>query len=330
MSAYNCEKTIKESINSILNQSFQDFEFLIADDCSTDNTKALIESFSDNRIKLYPNSVNCHLVKTWNRLIGLARAPYVTFQDADDISYPDRLKILYNKIIEDQECAIVGANYYRPFNKWLQGIQSNFKLEYNDILNDIEQFKQINFYGTRSLFNKSILEAVGGFRNYFERVGWEDYDLFLRIAEQYKVCNVSDVLYEYRYYSTSSSKIKKTNISYKKVFIDEIGFFLHNQRKRTNGKDGLMEGGNEKELQLYFEQLNQLFLKDESLAYRKIAKNQISNKDYSNALKNTINALRLNSSELSNWALLRKLVAGFTRSCLKYVLIRLNVYKREN
>ena len=330
MSAYNCERTIKESINSILNQSFQDFEFLIADDCSTDNTKVLIESFSDTRIKLYPNSVNCHLVKTWNRLVGLAQAQYVTFQDGDDISYPDRLKILYNKIIIDQECAIVGANHYRPFNKWLQGNQSNFKLDYKDILNDINQFKKINYYGTRSLFNKNILLKVGGFRNYFDRVGWEDYDLFLRIAEQYKVCNVSDVLYEYRYHSTSTSKIKKSNISYIKLFIEDIGFFLHDQRMRNNGKDGLMEGGNEKEFKLYLEQLNHKYLKDKSLPFQKIAKNQISNKDFSNALKNTFKAISFNFYEFYNWAIFFKLIVGFTKSFVKYVFIRLNIYKYEN
>ncbi len=329
MSAYNCEKTIEESITSILHQSFQDFEFLIADDCSTDRTKALIETFADDRIILCHNTKNCHYLQTWNRLAALAKAPYITFQDADDISYPERLKTLHDKIVVNDDFAIVGANYYRPYDRWLQGTQSNYRLSYEEIKDDIDRNQIVNFYGTRSLFNKSIFIKVGGFRPFFDRMGWEDYDLFLRIAEQYKVCNVSDVLYEYRYYSTSSSKIKKSNISYKKVFIDEIGFYLHDQRKRGNGTDGLMEGGDQTEFQMYLKGVRQRYLQDESLAFRKMARNQISNKDYKNSFANAMMAINMKPFVVSNWALFSTWFSSYVRSCIKYLLIRLKVYKHE-
>lgn len=327
MSVYNCEGTIIESINSILNQTFQDFEFLIADDCSTDNSRTLIESIKDRRIILSHNNKNCHYLQTWNRLAALAKAPYITFQDADDISYLDRLDVLYNKMLEDESCAIVGANFYRPYKRWLQSTQSNYKLSYEEIMDDIDKHEIVNFYGTRSLFAKSIFNKMGGFRPFFDRMGWEDYDLFLRIAEQYKVCNVSDVLYEYRYYSTSSSKIKKSNISAKKIFIEDIGFFLHRQRMKNNGLDGLMEGGNKIELQIFMEKLHQFYLNDISLPFIRIAKNQISNKDFSNALKSTLLALKIKFLKFDNLKLPLFLIAAFTRAWIKYLLI---IFKLTN
>lgn len=318
MSAYNCEKTILESINSILNQSFQDFEFLIADDCSTDRTKELIDSVKDERIKIFHNDVNCHYLLTWNRLTNLSQAPLITFQDADDISYPNRLKILYEKMIENDEVAIVGANFYRPFPNWKQGYNSNFKEHYEEIVNGISQ-KIINFYGTRALFNKKIFLSVGGFRDFFNRLGWEDFDLFLRIAENHKVCNVKNVLYEYRYYPLSSSKIKITNLSSKKIFIEDIGFFLHEQRMKNFGLDGIMEGGNQLELTEFLQKLDLKYKKDESIAFRKIAKNQISNKDFINALKNILIALKMSPLNISNWKLVPFLIFAYIRTIVKYI-----------
>lgn len=90
--AFNAEKYIRESIDSILNQAFTDFELLIINDGSTDKTEEIILSYNDPRIRYYKNETNLKLIKSLNKGIDLARGKYIARMDADDISLPNRLK----------------------------------------------------------------------------------------------------------------------------------------------------------------------------------------------------------------------------------------------
>jgi glycosyltransferase involved in cell wall biosynthesis len=91
MPVYNAEKYLKESICSILNQTYGDFEFLIINDGSTDKSEEIILSFKDERIVYHKNESNIKLIATLNKGIALARGKYIARMDADDISLPDRL-----------------------------------------------------------------------------------------------------------------------------------------------------------------------------------------------------------------------------------------------
>lgn len=91
MSVYNNEKYLDESVKSILEQSYKNFEFIIIDDASTDNSKNMILSYNDRRIKFYENKKNIGLTKSLNKGLNIAQGKYVVRQDADDISLPDRL-----------------------------------------------------------------------------------------------------------------------------------------------------------------------------------------------------------------------------------------------
>ena len=93
MPVYNAGKYLREAIDSILNQSFSDFEFLIINDGSTDNSKNIIESYNDQRIKFIENDKNSGVIFSLNRGLDLAKGGYIARMDADDISLRDRLKI---------------------------------------------------------------------------------------------------------------------------------------------------------------------------------------------------------------------------------------------
>lgn len=95
MPAYNAEKFINEAIKSILNQTFTDFEFIIINDGSTDNTEAIILSYTDPRIRYIKNETNLKLIKTLNKGIELAKGKYIIRMDADDISIDKRLELQY-------------------------------------------------------------------------------------------------------------------------------------------------------------------------------------------------------------------------------------------
>ena len=93
MSVFNCEKFVSTAIESILQQSFSDFEFIIFDDASTDGSSDIIKSFcaNDSRINAVFNSENQGLTKNLNKGIAMSNAAYIARMDADDIALPSRL-----------------------------------------------------------------------------------------------------------------------------------------------------------------------------------------------------------------------------------------------
>ena len=94
MGAYNCEKTLAESLESILNQTYSDFLCYVCDDGSSDGTASVIKAYAekDNRIVFMQSDRNCGLAVTLNRLIALCRTPYIARMDGDDIAEPNRLE----------------------------------------------------------------------------------------------------------------------------------------------------------------------------------------------------------------------------------------------
>ena len=92
MPVYNCEKYLRESIESILNQTFKDFEFLIINDGSSDKSAEIVESYNDNRINFVQNEKNIGLAASLNRGLDIAKGEYIARMDADDISLPERLE----------------------------------------------------------------------------------------------------------------------------------------------------------------------------------------------------------------------------------------------
>ena len=109
MSVYNGEKHLREAIDSILNQTFGDFEFLIINDGSTDRTADILQSYQDSRIKIIHNEKNIGLTKSLNKGLKLAKGEYLARMDADDISYPNRLEVQYEYMEKNPNVGIVGS-----------------------------------------------------------------------------------------------------------------------------------------------------------------------------------------------------------------------------
>lgn len=109
---FNAEKYLAEAIESILNQSFSKFEFLILDDGSTDDTLKIINLYAaeDSRIRVLRNSDNKGLIFSLNKLIDQAKGNYIARMDADDISKPKRLEVLLNEL-ETKDIDIVSSNF---------------------------------------------------------------------------------------------------------------------------------------------------------------------------------------------------------------------------
>lgn len=205
MSVYNSEKYLDESINSILNQSFKDFEFLIVNDCSTDNSLKIIKKYQkkDNRIKLIDNKKNINLANSLNKCLKIVRGKYIARMDADDISFPNRLEIQFEYLEKNPEIFLIGGSAV-VINKYGEKIGSLFKdaghLKIKNKLLKSNPFihPSIFFRNTKKFF----------YRGEFKRS--QDYDLYLRILESgKKMSNLPNFLIKYRIDEISPLNMQK-------------------------------------------------------------------------------------------------------------------------
>src|SRR5690606_17417680 len=145
------------------------WELLITDDASTDNTLSIIRQFvgMDSRIRLYVNTENQRLLKTRNKLLDNASGDFVTFQDADDYSDPQRLELMV-KEFEANPCLGVLASQVAYINSDGTVLMvSNKPMSYEDVLNKMYEENVVG--GSVMMIKKEALQLVGGkFREYFD------------------------------------------------------------------------------------------------------------------------------------------------------------------
>ena len=113
MSVYNGEDYLAETIESVLNQSFENWEFIIINDCSTDTTSRILEEYAlkDSRIKVHTNEVNLRLPSSLNKALSLSCGKYIARMDADDICMPDRLEKQYRFMEANQDIALSSCKF---------------------------------------------------------------------------------------------------------------------------------------------------------------------------------------------------------------------------
>ncbi len=199
MSIYNGEKYLHQAINSILNQTFKDFEFLIINDGSTDGTAEILQSYNDFRIRIINNEKNIGLTKSLNKGLKLAKGDYIARMDADDISLPERFERQVEFLNKNKKMGLVGTFWYT--------IDENG--QEIDISKPTNSIYAVHFmcHGT-SMIRKRCLDKIGFYREVFEFA--QDYDLWLRIADKYEIKNIKEPLYKLRIRDDSISLKKKT------------------------------------------------------------------------------------------------------------------------
>lgn len=205
MSVYNGEKYLRGSVLSILNQTFRDFEFIIINDGSTDNTREILKSFSDedSRIVLIHHE-NIGLTQSLNKGISVSKGKYIARQDADDISMPERL---FKQVSFMEMNPTVGllSTCFEFIDECGKKIRPCYLAIDNETLK--KRLMHINqFCHGASMIRKAALDFVGVYRNFFRYA--QDYDLWLRISEKYEVSNLPDFLYLYREFANAISSRK--------------------------------------------------------------------------------------------------------------------------
>lgn len=193
---FNCAEYISEAIRSMLNQTYSDFEYLIIDDGSTDNTENVVSIFNDERIQYY--KIN-HVGRSNALNFGLSKCSHdwVALQDADDISLSDRLEKQIQRI-QSKEDVIFGNAIFFKDRKVL------FELKSQNNLFISKMYLHGNIINGTLLFNKDTILNVGGFNKEYENV--EDYDLYLKIGTVAKFKNLDQILLLCRWRKNSLSR----------------------------------------------------------------------------------------------------------------------------
>ncbi|HPC74470.1 MAG TPA: glycosyltransferase [Syntrophales bacterium] len=193
MSVFNGERYLRKAVDSILAQTFTDFEYLIVDDGSTDGTAEILQSYQDPRIRIFRQE-NRGLTASLNRALGLARGGYVARMDADDIAQPERFQKQVDFLDARADVAVVGTYAYRIDEKDRIVCTYTFKTENDDIRADLSM--TCPFCHSSIMFRKICVGEVGGYR---EKVGpTEDLDLYFRLSEKFSLANIPEPLQCFR------------------------------------------------------------------------------------------------------------------------------------
>ncbi|WP_051296499.1 glycosyltransferase [Anaeroarcus burkinensis] len=200
---YNSAAFLKKAVKSVLQQTFINFEILIIDNCSTDDTDAVIDSFTDLRIKCFKIQNEGVIAASRNLGIQKAKGEWIAFLDADDFWYPDKLSICLANC--GKECDVVRHRLLTRRNgvAWKKTIVKRKKtIEFEELL------YEGNCLPTSAMMvRRSVLMEVGAFSEKKCFVSVEDYELWLRLARKHKkICLINDVLGEYYWNESGVSK----------------------------------------------------------------------------------------------------------------------------
>lgn len=204
MPVYNTEEEyLREAIDSILAQTFTDFEFLIINDGSQNNAEDIILSYKDIRIKYLKNERNLGIIKTLNKGLELAQGEYIARMDADDISLPERFEKQINFLDKNPEIDILGT--------WFNCIPRNRVIETYIHDKEIKECLLINSNNIGHptvMFRNSTVKNIG--IKYNESHPYvEDYALWLSLIDKVKFANIPEILLNYRIHSSSVCQTKE-------------------------------------------------------------------------------------------------------------------------
>lgn len=214
MSAYNAENYIKEAVDSVLSQSLRNFELIITDDCSTDNTLSIIESYNDERLVIIENKEQNGLTFNLNQMIAIAKGEYIARLDADDVCSPSRL-IKQAEFLDENQGIFLVCSYAQAIG------------DKKGIIKTPVSTKEIS---ATLMFRNPIIHSSVMFRNQgiqysLDYKKSQDYELWVRLSEMgMKFHTIEEPLVLFRYHNFQISNASKSDqLKYSiQVRVDEI------------------------------------------------------------------------------------------------------------
>lgn len=225
MPVYNGERYLGQAIDSILAQTFTDFEFLILDDGSSDGSLAIIQSYASNdaRIRVISRP-NTGIVGALNEMIGKARGELIARMDADDVARPDRFEVQVRYLEQNPDCVLIGSRVLLIDSDGDPLMVMPTPLSHEEIEEGLLNFGgQLIHHPSTMIRRRSLLE-IGGYRPECREA--EDLDLFLRLAEIGRIANLAEPLLNYR------EHFRKSSIVRAEAFANNIFRIVQEARRR--------------------------------------------------------------------------------------------------
>lgn len=226
MASYNSDKYLAESIQSVLSQTFGNFELIIVNDNSSDSSDEIIKSFAekDHRIVHLSNDQNMRQSASRNRAIENAKGEFIVIVDSDDICVPERLERQLNYFSDYPECEVLGTSYSIFFDTKVNECQSVVSANINDIYDG-----QPLVHNPTCMIKRSVFVSHGSFNSKYDDA--EDYELWSRwFAEGVNFNNLPDVLYKKRIHEDCVSLTKIKRQLYLMLKINLIALFKYRRR----------------------------------------------------------------------------------------------------
>lgn len=203
MAVHNGGKFLREAINSILNQTYSDFDFLIVNDASTDDTLDIVNSYRDNRIRLLHNQRNIGLAASLNLGIDRARGEYIARMDCDDISLPKRLERQVKYLDSNPDICVCGT--------WAEVIDDQ-GAKVRDRPMPTGRALQLRLWLTSPVIHASAMirrHQLGNTRYDPSLACAQDFDLWFKLRKKCKLDNIPEVLLKYRVHHDNISQQRK-------------------------------------------------------------------------------------------------------------------------
>lgn len=226
---YNAEKYIAEALTSVLTQSYKNFELILINDLSTDNSIEKIKNFNDERLRIINNKVNLGIARSLNIGINHAKGDYIAIMHADDISLPERLTEQYNLLENNNSISIIGSSIELIGHG--QGIR-NYPTKDSELRAML--IFDSPFCHPSVMFSSKLLKELNiRYREDDLFLGVEDYDLWTRIPLAYSLSTTRSILLKYRLHPNQMSQkasILETNSDrIRHTELNKIGIFPTNQ-----------------------------------------------------------------------------------------------------
>jgi glycosyltransferase involved in cell wall biosynthesis len=209
MPVYNGARYLREAIESILSQTFTDFEFLIINDGSHDDSQAILESYADRRIRLLVNGSNQGISAALNLGLAQARGTYVARQDADDVSHPSRLARQVAFLEAQPAIALLGTQA----RFWKQGVApARTPSMWRALSHEAIKFQAVfgnPFFHTAVMYRRAVAwSELNGYCSDYRIC--QDFDLWLRMLQRHRVANLGEYLVDFRVHPHSICRTSRT------------------------------------------------------------------------------------------------------------------------
>jgi glycosyltransferase involved in cell wall biosynthesis len=290
MPVFNGEKFLKIAIESVLSQTYTDFELLIINDTSTDESAEIVKLYQDKRIRFLENERNKGIFYTHNHLFEEAKGNYIAILDGDDYAEPTRLEKQVDFLDKNEEFGLVGS--------WVtlideeNTIKGAWQLEHRPERIPAKLLFSNQFVQSSIMIRKEFLDLK--YREEYPPT--EGYDLWVRISQKTRVINLAESLVKYRFYIANSSQTKESELQ-ENVFkiykyqLEELGIYANQDELIIHKKIGNMDF--EKNNESFFEKaknwLELLHSKNQEIEiYNKLVFNELLGEFWAELLSKNI------------------------------------------